>query len=171
MMNNSFIIRQARKGDLDDIMQVIEDARASLGARGIDQWQDGYPDSRAIVLDIERGEGFVVCQSDYVVAYVTIVFRGESAYDDLRGGQWLGNAPYVVVHRLSVRRGFERRGLATLMMRYAERCAKDRGVCYFRIDTHRDNTYMLQMLNKFDFVYCGIVYYDHGERIAFEKIL
>lgn len=170
-MDDMLIIRLAEPTDLDAIMEVVEDARASLGARGIDQWQDGYPDVSAITSDIERGEGYVVCQSGVVLAYVTIVFRGEPAYNDLRGGQWLGEEPYVVVHRLSVRRGCERRGLATMMMNHAVTCAKKRMVRYFRIDTHRDNTYMLEMLRKYGFSYRGIVYYNHGERVAFEKRL
>ena len=39
-----------------------------------------------------------------------------------------------------------------------------------RIDTHRDNLVMQNMLKKNGFTYCGIIHLENGdERLAFQK--
>jgi len=37
------------------------------------------------------------------------------------------------------------------------------------VDTNFDNRYMLRMLERLRFAYCGKIVYGSGERLAFEK--
>lgn len=158
----------ATRQDLDDIMGVVADAQQSLRDRGVDQWQNGYPERKVIMEDILQQVGVVVRVDGKIAAYVSIVYSGESAYDVL-DGRWSCDCPYVVIHRLCVRKGYERQGIAAALMFYAEERSRDRGVFYARIDTHPDNAYMCTLLKKFEYHYCGVVHYDHGDRIAFDK--
>ena len=54
-------------------------------------------------------------------------------------------------------------------MRRPEALARERGVGSFRVDTNFDNRYMLRMLERLGFAYCGKIVYGSGERLAFEK--
>lgn len=105
-----------------------------------------------------------------VVAYGAVVFDGEPAYDAIDGA-WLTDGDYVVLHRMAVTDGEKGRGVATEFMRRVEAMACGRGTGSMRVDTNFDNRYMLRMLGRLGFVYCGKVRYRSGERLAFEKTL
>ena len=101
-----------------------------------------------------------------VVAYGAVVFDGEPAYDAIEGA-WLTDGDYVVLHRMAVADGEKGRGVATEFMRRVEAMACGRGTGSMRVDTNFDNRYMLRMLGRLGFVYCGKVRYRSGERLAF----
>lgn len=105
-----------------------------------------------------------------VVAYGAVVFDGEPAYEAIEGA-WLTDGDYVVLHRMAVADGEKGRGVATEFMRCVEAMACGRGTDSMRVDTNFDNRYMLRMLGRLGFVYCGKVRYRSGERQAFEKTL
>lgn len=105
-----------------------------------------------------------------VVAYGAVVFDGEPAYDAIEGA-WLTDGDYVVLHRMAVADGEKGRGVATEFMRRVEAMACGRGTGSMRVDTNFDNRYMLRMLGRLGFVYCGKVRYRSSERLAFEKTL
>lgn len=105
-----------------------------------------------------------------VVAYGAVVFDGEPAYDAIEGA-WLTDGDYVVLHRMAVADGEKGRGVATEFMRRVEAMACGHGTDSMRVDTNFDNRYMLRMLGRLGFVYCGKVRYRSGERLAFEKTL
>ena len=172
-MDNELIFRQAQSCETDRIMQIIRQAQARMHAAGSRQWQDGYPAPGHISADIGRNRGYVLCKPGVegplsVIAYGAVVFDGEPAYDAI-DGQWLTDEPYVLVHRIAVADGERGRGVAAEFMRRTEALARERGVSSFRVDTNFDNRYMLRMLERLGFAYCGKIVYGSGERLAFEK--
>ena len=172
-MDNELIFRQAQSCETDRIMQIIRQAQARMHAAGSRQWQDGYPAPGHISADIGRNRGYVLCKPGVesplsVIAYGAVVFDGEPAYDAI-DGQWLTDEPYVLVHRIAVADGERGRGVAAEFMRRTEALARGRGVGSFRVDTNFDNRYMLRMLERLRFAYCGKIIYESGERLAFEK--
>ena len=164
------MIRKAVTEDLEGILEIVGDAQQSLRNRNIDQWQNGYPNRESILADIEKGIGFVAICEDKIVAYAAIIINGEPEYKNL-DGEWLSEQDYIVIHRICVRKGHTRQGLASIMMQKAEEIALQNNAHSFKIDTHKDNGFMLNLLKKEGFTYCGEIHYPHGERIAFEKML
>ncbi|MFQ9675811.1 MAG: hypothetical protein ACLRZO_02685 [Eggerthella lenta] len=75
--------------DIDRIMSILADGRASLAALGIDQWQGGYPHRAVIEDDTARGDSYVVEADDRIVATAMIGFSGERDYDRIEEGSWL----------------------------------------------------------------------------------
>ena len=172
-MDNELIFRQAQSCETDRIMQIIRQAQARMHAAGSRQWQDGYPAPGHISADIGRNRGYVLCKPGVegplsVIAYGAVVFDSEPAYDAI-DGQWLTDEPYVLVHRIAVVDGERGRGVAAEFMRRTEALAREWGVGSFRVDTNFDNRYMLRMLERLGFAYCGKIVYGSGERLAFEK--
>ena len=172
-MDNELIFRQAQSCETDRIMQIIRQAQARMHAAGSRQWQDGYPAPGHISADIGRNRGYVLCKPGVegplsVIAYGAVVFDGEPAYGAIDGA-WLTGGDYVVLHRLAVADGEKGRGVAAEFMRRTEALARERGVGSFRVDTNFDNRYMLRMLERLGFAYCGKIVYGSGERLAFEK--
>ena len=186
-MDEKLVFRRARPADAARIMEIIRQAQAQMRALGSLQWQDGYPARTDIDNDIARGYGYVFeksgtaeepaaagtpqkCDkgraSGAAIAYGAVVFDGEPAYGAIDGA-WLTGGDYVVLHRLAD--GEKGRGVAAEFMRRTEALARERGVGSFRVDTNFDNRYMLRMLERLGFAYCGKIVYGSGERLAFEK--
>ena len=163
------MIRKAEHKDIEAIMEIVHEAQLSLRELGIDQWQDGYPSDYIISEDIDNGVGYLLINdNNNIVGYAAIVLSGEETYSQLAPSAWHTPEEYVVVHRLCVSTSKCRCGAATRLMRYAADVARDNGIYSFRIDTHRGNIRMLSMLSKFDFSYCGIIYYTSGERLTYD---
>ena len=162
------MIRRATTEDIAQIMGIVSDAQASLRELGIDQWQDGYPSMGVIESDIASEVGYVYCDDNKIVGYAAVVLTGEEAYSQIADESWNTADDYVVVHRLCVRRGHTKSGVAIAMMNFASQMARASGYTGFRIDTHRGNVRMLALLEKLGFEYRGIIYYDSGERLAYD---
>lgn len=164
------MIRKAVTEDLESILEIVGDAQQSLKNRSIDQWQNGYPNRESILADISKGIGFVALSNDEIAAYAAIIINGEPEYQHLEGN-WLSEKDYVVIHRICVKKSCTRQGFASRLMKKAEETALQHNIHSFKIDTHKDNRYMINLLEKEGFAYCGEIHYPHGERIAFEKLL
>lgn len=162
------MIRRAEFRDIDTIMCIVGDAQAALRELGIDQWQDGYPSIAVIKRDIDSGVGYVSVQNGSVVGYAAILLTGEVAYKQIADNEWGTGKDYVVVHRLCVKNGAKRNGIALSLMKKAKELAMEVGYSGFRIDTHRGNIRMLRMMDKLGFKYRGIIYYESGERLAYD---
>lgn len=160
--------RPAGEEDLERIWEIILQAKEQMRLAGKQQWQDGYPAPEDIARDVASGYGYVLCRAGRAVAYGAVIFDGEPAYEVIRG-KWATEPPYVVVHRLAVAEEVKQQGMATLFMRQVEGLCRRKGVGSFRVDTNFDNVYMLRMLEKLGFRYCGKIVYARSERLAFEK--
>ncbi|MBO4381420.1 MAG: GNAT family N-acetyltransferase [Bacteroidales bacterium] len=162
--------RQARIADIPDIMTIIAHAKERIRRLGISQWQDGYPNEEAIRADIAHKEGIVMVEGDAIIAYAAVIFREEPTYAQI-DGRWMSDSPYVVVHRIAVRDGHTRCGVAKHLMKDVERRAARRHVAYFRIDTHQGNHHMRNLIRGCGFILCGIVQVRDGKRMAYEKYI
>ena len=89
--------------------------------------------------------------------------ENDSTYDKIYDGEWLDDKPYGVVHRIAS--SGVRKRIADFCLQWCiEKCKN------IRIDTHRDNSVMQNVLKRNGYQQCGIIYLVSGaERIAFQK--
>lgn len=165
-------LRNAKAGEETIAMDIIDQAKAYLKAQGIDQWQTGYPNMEAILGDIEKQRGYFILEGDTIFGYACIDYEGEPAYKELKGN-WLSGAddPYVVVHRMAFSKESRGKGLADVAFRLVAEQAKAKGISNFRVDTDEANQIMQHVLKKNGFTYCGVIWFDNSEKIAFEKLI
>ena len=78
---------------------------------------------------------------------------------------------YAVVHRLAVADEMKHRGVARAFMLHIEALARSRAVMSVRADTSFDNLFMLRLLDRLGYRFCGEIRYPSGLRRAFEKPL
>ena len=163
------LIRLATPKDIESILSIVRSAQLSLSELGIDQWQDGYPSEDVIAEDIANGVGYVACTKDgAVVGYEAVVLTGEEAYLQIEDCFWHTSNNYVVVHRLCVDGTARRKGVAIELMNFAGEFAIEHGILDFRIDTHKGNVRMLELLKKMGFKHVGTIRYESGLREAFD---
>ncbi len=170
-------LQLATEQDLPLIIQFINEAKQHLKNQGIDQWQDGYPNSESIQADIAAQKGFVVVFTPeetitpQKIGYLCIDFEGEPAYDILIGGQWHTGTPYAVVHRFTIGDAFKGKKLANQIFALVDDYCTARGMPNFRIDTSPANLKMQHVLQNHGFTFCGTVFYAGGERFAYDKCI
>ena len=172
-------IRAMNPADLDAVMAIIEEARRSIAALGIDQWQKGSPNRAMVTKDMSLGQGRVVTVEDEIAATFAVIYTGEPTYDRIENGAWLTSdldadsvCSYIAIHRVAIALAHRGSGIATAIIEYAEEFARILGKGSLRIDTHEGNAVMRRMLEKNGFVSCGTIYLENGDpRVAYEKPL
>ncbi|MBQ9080700.1 MAG: GNAT family N-acetyltransferase [Clostridia bacterium] len=168
-------IRKATATDLDALMPIFEEARGTIAALGIDQWQEGYPARADIQEDIERERSWCIVIDGKVSGSFAMIDDGEPTYDKIYNGHWLtgdDSRDYIAIHRVAIAVASRGSGASTVMIEYASDFARKMGRRSLRIDTHEGNVVMRRMLEKHGFVHCGTTYLASGApRVAYEKII
>ena len=168
-------IRKSIDADVTPLLTLFAEARGTIAALGIDQWQDGYPSREVIERDIEKGQSYCVEQQGNVCATFALIDDGEPTYDRIYDGAWLTgdqSGHYLAIHRVAIAVAMRGQGIAPRMLDYAAQFAAHQGMSSLRIDTHRGNKVMRRMLEKNGFTLCGVIYLASGaERVAYEKLL
>lgn len=168
-------IRKTTVQDLPALMAIFDEARNTIAALGIDQWQDGYPSLGVIEEDVARERSYAVTIDGAPAGTFVLIDDGEPTYDHIEGGHWLTgdeSRSYVAIHRVAVSVARRGSGVSTAILAYAADCARQMGRASLRIDTHEGNVVMRRMLEKHGFSYCGVIYLANGDpRVAYERRL
>ena len=136
-------IRNAELCDLPYLLEMLENAKASLRALGIDQWQNGYPNETTLREDIQNKICRVVIDDENNILASAAVYVGD-----------------------------ENRGAASFLMTYCAKLSLEAGVTSMRCDTHPGNIIMQHTLEKNGYIRCGIIHLTDGaDRFAYEKVL
>lgn len=163
-------IRPATSADNAAIDYLYQQAREFMAANGNPtQWVGNFPNSSILQDDMKAGNVFVCCDlqenGESPVVGVYALATTEPVYNNLKGGKWQKNDPFVVIHRMATKQG---KGVGSFIFREIQKQYP-----YIRIDTHEDNVPMRSLLQKLGFVYCGLVFYSRpngGERVAYDYV-
>ena len=167
-------IRNAVKEDAARIMEIMEDAKASLRQLNIDQWQNGYPNMDSTLRDIENGISRVLVDDEgKIIATAAVYVGNEPTYDKIYDGEWLINTDtYGIIHRIAVDTSGKNRGIASAIMAYCAELAREAGLASLRCDTHFGNVIMQHTLEKNGYKRCGTIYLSDGSlRVGYEKLI
>ncbi|MDO5523454.1 MAG: GNAT family N-acetyltransferase [Bacteroidia bacterium] len=160
-------IRPSTHADLPQLLQIYETARRFMQQTGnAGQWIAGYPRKELLISDIEQKQSFVCVNQNNEIVGTFCYFEGEEpTYLNIYEGAWLNDDSYGVIHRIAS--SGKQKGVAETCINWGlERCKN------MRIDTHRDNKVMQNILQKLQFDYCGIIYLANGaERLAYQKTI
>ncbi|MGG7325823.1 GNAT family N-acetyltransferase [Clostridium baratii] len=164
-------LKKSVNEDINNIMQIIDEAKEALKEQGIDQWQNGYPNADVIRNDILNNDSYVFIKNNEIVATSAVSFDGEKTYDKIYDGNWISNDEFAVIHRIAISNKYKGTGIASEIIKMIEAICLDKNVHSIKVDTHEFNIAMQKLLKKNDFKYCGVIYLeDKSKRVAFEKI-
>ena len=166
--------RKARQDEIDDVMIAVEDARELLRLQGNGQWQDGYPNEADFRKDIEGGRLFAVYEPGHperLVGVAAFTYY-ESDYDHLYEGAWKTDLPYMVMHRVAIKKEYRGQGYGKKLFQAFIAQAMEEGYRSLRIDTHEGNGIMRHLIAEAGFDYCGkAILPPNKDRMVFEKVL
>ena len=159
------MIRLAEKNDLNIIQDIFNKAKIFMRNDGnMHQWNGNYPSDEMLLNDINNNNLYV-CYSDDLIYGVFYFYIGVDETYNYIEGSWPNNEEYGTIHRIASN-GL-RRGVFEEVLSFAKI-----KISNIRIDTHEDNKFMQQKLNKNNFKYCGIIYINDGSpRRAYQYIV
>lgn len=158
-------IYHSRQEDIDCIMAIYDSAKKFMRSKGnMNQWTGGYPSPEVISLDISRGDHYSIRDVEgEIVAVFTFIIGEDPTYAVIEDGEWPDNCPYGTIHRIASLGKYP--GMLRACLEYCFRLTDT-----IRIDTHADNTPMLDAIAHAGFSRCGIIHLADGSpRIAFQK--
>jgi GNAT superfamily N-acetyltransferase len=136
-------ITLAVSADIDDVLDVLNEAARWLASRGINQWRvDGFT-RELIAGDIARGEVYVARRDGRAVGTFTL-----QSSDELF---WPGAAEEAgYIHRIAVRR--DARGLGIELLKFAERITAEMDRKLLRLDCLAGNAALCSYYERAGFV-------------------
>lgn len=157
-------IRKTNYSELDEVMSIYEHARGFMAEHGNPtQWGTTEPKRETVEQDILAGKSYVCVEQDQIVAVFYFAKGPDSTYLTIYEGSWLNDEEYSVVHRIASA-GIVK-GAGSFCLNWAFEQSRN-----LRIDTHRNNLVMQNLLKKNGFSYRGIIYLaDGSERFAYQK--
>lgn len=168
--------RLAGPEDMDAILSIVDDAKALLKSRHIDQWQGEYPAKADFEEDLANQRCYVITVDGETAAFFTLSSEPEPCYAAITDGKWSSEEPYVTLHRAAVAGKYRGSGLSAMLFKFTEKIATEKGFRYIRVDTHKKNKAMQRCIRDAGFRYRGNVQIacEPGHetlRYAFEKKL
>ena len=158
-------IRKTKIEELDKVMEIYAYARKFMAEHdNPNQWKNNKPSKEQIEQDILAGKHHVCIEDGNIAAVFYFAKETDPTYVNIYEGKWLNDEEYAVVHRIASAGTVK--GAGSFCMNWAASQCEN-----LKIDTHKDNYVMQNMLKKCGFMPCGTIYLENGEeRIGFQKI-
>lgn len=160
---DTFRIQPAKESDREAVLSLYSAARIFMRNHGNPtQWAVGAPNSESFTKDLKNEASYVVVESGEIIGTFALYHRDEN-YLNIHGN-WINNEPYAAIHRIAS----VRKGVGTFILQAI--CGQYKNV---RIDTHKDNIPMQNLLKKMGFVHCGTILLlnkDNSPREAYMKV-
>lgn len=167
---NQHAFRKATLNDVSAIWTILQGAIALRKSEGSDQWQDGYPNEKVVLNDIEKEHGYVFMQSGSIIGYVALIINFDPDFEHIIG-KWLSHDHFVVFHRMAIAKDYLQKGYAFQMMKCIEEFAENNSIPSIKADTAYDNLGMLRLFERFNYTFCGEIHRrGNSPRKAFEKL-
>lgn len=165
MAKESVVIREAKTEHIDSILEIYLIAKQFMETAGNkNQWIGNYPSRDLILNGIKDKKQYIIFCENQIVGTFFFSVEEDETYIKIYEGEWLNARPYGVVHRLASNGVCK--GIADSCLKWCfEQC------CNIRVDTHRDNFIMQNILKKNGYLQCGVIFVQNGTgRLAFQKI-
>ncbi|UQS85658.1 GNAT family N-acetyltransferase [Apilactobacillus apisilvae] len=151
------LMRRAHIEDLNAIKQIIFEGKELLSKQGVNQWQDGYPNTDSLINDIRNQWTVVLEENGEILGTAAVIPGTDDSYENL-DGIWLSNGPYVSIHRVAVSNHHHGRGLSQKLFEAIYDVVKNvNGINSIRVDTNPDNLGMQHVIKKAGFIETGKV--------------
>lgn len=163
-----------RKSNLEDVKTLVkmsDDAKDFMKENNLKQWSSRYPIKDTFLEHINKNSGYcIINKNNEIIGYFALILGVEKTYLKTYEGNFKYNEPYGTIHTAMISKNFRKKGYSKYIFKYANEIALKNNIKYLRVDTHKDNTAMLQAIKSSGYSYSAIIKVEDGtERLAFEK--
>ena len=159
-------IRLARREDVEPLLEMVRAAARQMRSRGIDQWDEVYPDRATLRADVDRRQAHVLEAAGRLAGLVAL---DEAQAPEYGAVPWRYPGRALVVHRLTIAPAHQRQGLATRLMQFAERRARAKGYGAIRLDAFSQNPAATSLYEHLGYRIAGTIRLRKGLFLCFEK--
>jgi ribosomal protein S18 acetylase RimI-like enzyme len=140
-------IIRAEQGDLDMVLEILEEASRWLTSKGLEtQWRPSPAFRQTIKDNIDRGEVYVVKDVKRTVGTVTLQWSDKKFWGDIPP-----DAGYI--HKFAIARFYAGQHLGLRLLRWAEAKARAEGKSYLRLDCLASNKTIREYYEKAGFIH------------------
>lgn len=168
-------VRQAKPQEIANILEIFTLVTDWMVAKGINQWNYTYPNSKVVSDDIEAKSNWVALWDDkQIVGTITLNQDFDEQYATVKWDDSTQLSDIWSIHRLAVHPKHFGKGIGKGLCQYAEEYIAAQGGKAIRLDAYSEN----QISNK---LYANLGYslkegklYFHNNEIpfnAYEKLL
>ncbi|EQB88440.1 GNAT superfamily N-acetyltransferase [Clostridium punense] len=159
----------AEEKELQEIINIFNDAIEEMNKHNILQWDEVYPDKNTIENDIRNKELYVgKIHSEIACVYAV----NDECHEEYINGNWkYPKATYAVIHRMCVNPKFQNQGIGILTLNHISEKLKSEGVETIRLDAFSLNPFALKMYYKNGYVKVGEANWRKGKFYLMEKKL
>lgn len=151
------MIRKATSSDIESILSLTKACAKDMKSKGILQWNDHYPNTKAFEKDIYRKELYVLTESHKIFGSIVISSFMDAEYIPIK---WLTpNNKNIYIHRLAVHPEKQGRGFAQMLMDFAENFARTHGYASIRLDTFSQNQRNQKFYEFRNYIRLGDIYF------------
>lgn len=165
-------ITKAVSTDIQQILDLVQKCILEMNSDSITQWNDQYPPMDIFSTDIEKGDLFILKIEDRIVGIIVLSSEQDKEYEPIK---WTDqNGAPLVIHRLATHPDWQRKGLASKLMDFAEEFAKNNDYTSIRLDTFSLNPRMQNLILKFKYKRKqGEIFFPENDEpyYCYEKIL
>ena len=165
-------IELAEINDINDIMKMIHDCANDLIGKNIFQWNEKYPSRDIFLSDIEKKNLFILKNHSGIIGCIALSHEKDIEYTDVK---WLTkDDKNLYVHRLAVDPKFQKKGIGSLLMDFAEDYARNNKFISVRLDTFSKNERNNRFYKSRKYTKLDDVYFPNQSEFPFhcyEKIL
>jgi GNAT superfamily N-acetyltransferase len=129
-----------------EILALVAEIKEEMNAQGIEQWNEEYPKPRIFTTDVESGTLYALKENQEIIGIIVLSEFQDKEYEDIEWSDETGD--YLVIHRIGVHPKWQRKGIATRMMDFAEDYAREHGYNSIRLDTYSGNPRSLELFKK-----------------------
>ena len=158
-------IRKARLEDLEELLKLYEHARQEMIQNNNPlQWGYTEPAKEKLIARINDGNRYIIENRGSICGAFSAIPGRDPTYNHIVG-KWLNDFPYITIHTIASNN--TQKGVLKAAIDFAFTLENT-----VRIDTHKDNTIMIHLLEKYGFVHCGTIYLENSEpRQAYMKTI
>lgn len=158
--------------DVDDIVNILHEAKKFLAKKDSSQWQDGYPNRQTIEDDIKNDCGQTLIVDDQVAGYTAAITGIDPTYVEIEGSWLNDDDPYTAIHRVAVGQDYRGMHLASFLLSDIISIYRADGIKNFRIDTSTENEIVQHLATEHGFSYRGKIEVetdpDNPHHLAYE---
>ena len=162
-------LKKLQLSDLSKVESLYSACRIALAERGLDQWQDGYPNRDVIKHDLTRN----CLWGDSLLSCVVVLNKDQDPQHN--SISWsASDEESLFVHRVAVHPNNWGKGMGRLLMLEVESLAKLQNANCIRLDTYSLNDANMKFYKKLGYDQLeGEVFFQPHEApfICFEKMI
>src|SRR6266487_3813088 len=158
-------IIRAEIGDLDRVLEILEEASRWLSSKGLEtQWRPSPAFRQTIKDNIQRGDVYVAKGLEGTFGTITLQWNDKKFWGDIRQ-----DAGYI--HKLAITRSHAGQHLGLRLLNWAEAKARAEGKSYLRLDCLASNKTIRQYYERVGFTHVGDTLAPGWKASLYEKKL